>query len=196
MGCRRAYAVSFILSDRRRLDLAARRRTEEAFRPGTKANQNSHVAFSLFFQERDFPATGGHLLRFAEFLMRSLRSHKSATNALSSLRTFHLQHGFSVEAFLDYRLALWKRALPATVRHVPTPARPMPVELLNTLCSLAAGLGERGAVFSALLALAFASLARLSSLVPLGAHASGQRGPLLPSGWGQDPPRTFAVQEH
>ena len=152
------------------MDQAARRRTGSAFRPGTRANQGSHatlyVAFSLFLQEQDFPASPRHLLRFAEFLLGSLRSHKSVTNALSSLRTFHLQHGFSVEAFSDYRLFLWKRALPATVRHVPSPARAMTREILDRLCSLARSLGHRGEVFSALLALAFASMARLSSLVP------------------------------
>ena len=92
--------------------MAARRRTASAFRPGTKANQRSHVllyvAFSKFFQETDFPAAVGHLLRFAEFVLRSCRAHRSATNALASVRTFHLQCGFDVQAFADFRLVLWR----------------------------------------------------------------------------------------
>ena len=149
---------------------AARSRAEGAFRPGTKANQWSHVllyvAFSHFFQEQDFPATAKHLLRFAEFLLRSYRSHKSATNALASLCTFHLRVGMEVQAFDHFSVKLWKRALPATVRHVPRPAPAMPVAVLDRLCRIALEPGGTGVVFAALLAMAFASLARLSSMVP------------------------------
>ena len=159
-------------SEKRRLDQAVRRRTESAFRPGTKANQRSHVllyaAFSLFLQEEGFPANPRHLLRFAEFLLRSFNAHKSVTNALASVRTFHLQCGLDVEAFEHFSVNLWKRALPATVRHVPSPAPAMPTQLLDQVCGLASSLGETGVVFAALVSLAFASLARLSSLVAQG----------------------------
>ena len=132
--------------------MAARRRTASAFRPGTKANQRLHVllyvAFSKFFQETDFPAAAGHLLRFAEFVLRSCRAHWSATNALASVRTFHLQCGFDVQAFADFRLVLWKRALPAMVRHVPWQAPPLPLGLLDRLCALATAIDVEGRVFS------------------------------------------------
>ena len=124
-----------------------------------------YVAFSKFLQVTDFPPTARHLLRFAEFLLRAYRSHKSVTNALASVHTFSLQCGLDTRAFGDYTLALWKRALPATVRHVPHQATAMPTALLDKLCTLSAALGRVGTVFAALLSLAFASLARLSSLV-------------------------------
>ena len=50
--------------------------------------------------------------------------------------------------------------------HVPTQVPPITVDLLQELCELAIHLGEAGLVLAALMAIAFASIARLSSLLP------------------------------
>ena len=95
-----------------------------------QANQTSHVllyvAFTLYFSLSDFPATAAILLLFAEFLMRGFTAAKSATNAISSLGTFHLQQGFATNGFEHFHLSMWKRALPFTCRHVPQPASAFP----------------------------------------------------------------------
>ena len=122
---------------------------------------------------------------FAEFLARSYSATKSVTNALSSLRTFHLIFGFSPLAFDDFQVTLWRRALPLTARSLPSQAPSLTVPLLQRLCTRARGFGRRGLVFAALLATAFYSLARLSSLVLQVAHgADASRVPLLRDlGW-------------
>ena len=145
-------------------------RRGKAFRPGTQANHRSvaqlYAAFALHFQTPDFPATVSSLLLFAEFLLRTYRAHRSVVNALSSLRTFHLVRGLPTDAFADYQLTLYKRALPLTVRHVPQGAAPLPFQLLEQLCSLAGAQGPAGVAFAALMAATFFSMARLSSLAP------------------------------
>ena len=122
----------------------------------------------------------GVLLSFAEFLVRSYKAAKSVTNALSSLRTFHCIYGFTQEAFDDFRLVLWKRALPLTLRNFPSPAPAFSLAEMRSVCLAALRLGRRGATFAALISTAFYSLARLSSLVPdRGARADPTRIPLL-----------------
>ena len=161
----------YLISDQQQLRRAATLRRQRAFRPGTRANQESHIllflAFVFNFGFTDFPATTDILLMFAEFLLHGFRAPKSATNALSSVRTFHLQYGFSTDGFDHHHLALWRRALPLTRRHTPSPAPALPLELLGRLCRAAGELGSIGIAFAALLATTFFSLARLSSLVPV-----------------------------
>ena len=143
-----------------------------AYRPGTRANQQSaallYIAFTLFFALQDFPAVAGALLVFGEFLAGSMRSPKSVTNVLSALRTLHLEWGFDTGAFEQHRLWLFKRALPLTLRHRPCAAPPLPFELLERLCALADSLGAAGVVFTAFLATLFFTMARASSLLPRG----------------------------
>ena len=161
--------VSFI-ADWRRLQTAAAIRREQAYRPGTTANHRSVVllflAFTIYFRAHDFPASTGVLLLFGEFLLRSYRAHKSVMNALSSLRTFHQIHGFDTSGFLDFQFTLFRKALPLTVRHLPSPSPPLPLELLQHLCEWSVAQGGTGRVFAALLSTLFFSMARLSSLLP------------------------------
>ena len=111
------------IADRRSLLKLACRRKEQAFRPGTVANQDSlavlYVAFSIHFQFRPFPADARTLLCFAEFTLRSFTATKSVTNALSAVKRVHLDLGVEVTAFEATALTRWKRALPLTVRWVP-----------------------------------------------------------------------------
>ena len=137
------------------------------------------MAFAIHFRLRDFQASLDSLLTFGEFLARSVKAHKSITNAFASIKSFHLQHGFDTEVFDNFKLTLWKRALPLTHRHEPAPASALPVELLRDLCGEAVGFGPEGLAVAALLATAFYSLARLSLLVPItGASADATRIPL------------------
>ena len=104
---------------------------------------------------------------FGEFLLRGFVATKSVTNVLSSLRTFHAQFNFPTHGFDHFHFALWKRALPLTRRHVPVPFPAFPLPLLLQLCGEAQLRGSQGLAFASLLATAFFSLARLSSLVPI-----------------------------
>ena len=201
------------VADRERLRLAARRRRNQAFRPGTRGNHWSHallyIAFCLYFGCQDFPAGTEILILFGEFLTRSYTAHKSVTNVISSLRTLLLMWGFVTDGFDSFQLTMWKRALPLTLRFAPTPAPPLPFAVLLRLCGLARALGSRGRTFAALLVTAFFSLARLSSLVPnaggvcdtsrvplLGDLVDGDEGLSLLLKWGkaaQDPGQGFWV---
>ena len=164
----------------------------QAYRPGTQKNRWSHavlyIAFCIYFGFADFPAAPGVLLMFAEFLTRSYTATKSVTNALSSLRTFHLIHGFSPLAFDHFQVTLWRRALPLTERSIPSQAPPLTVPLLQRLCIRARGMGRGGLAFAALLATCFYSLARLSSLVSqVAGGADDSRVPLVRDlGWERD----------
>ena len=160
----------------------ARRRRGLAYRPGTRANQNSavllYIAFALYFALQDFPALGDALLVFAEFLAGSLRAPKSITNVLSAVRSCHLELGFDASAFDAHGLVLFKRALPLTVRHFPNAAPPLSFQLLERLCRRAGQLGEAGEVFTAFLATLFFAMARASSLLPQGTGGfDGSRHP-------------------
>ena len=149
---------------------AAAARRAQAFRPGTQANHHSHVvlytAFARFFNFRDFPAGASTLLAFAEFLLRTWAAHKSVTNALSSVRGFHLRLGLDTSAFDSHDLFLFRRALPLTVRPQVHRAPPFTLALLESLCERASRQGQAGRVFVALMATLFFSMARLSSLAP------------------------------
>ena len=162
--------MSLSLTDRRRLAEGASRRIGQAFRPGTRANQHTHVllyvAFAFHFALQDFPAEVTTLILFAEFLARSYRAPKSVTNALSSVRAFHLRHGFAVDAFEHRRTQLFRRALPLTLRHAPDPAAPLPLATLTQLCGLAHARGAFGRLLAALFSALFFSMARVSSLLP------------------------------
>ena len=162
-----------------------RRRKEQAYRPGTRANVRSHtllyVAFSQFYDFRDLQATVAGLLAFAEFLARSYVMPKSVFNALASVKHYHLDFRLSTAAFEDRALALWKRALLSTARAVSRPAPPLTQGLLVKLCRLAAQLGPLGTVMCALMAVTFATMARLSSLLPV--SAAGFDATRLPC-WG------------
>ena len=125
-----------------------------------------YVAFTIYFRLGDFPAKVEGLLLFGEFLLRSFRAHKSVTNTLSSVRTFHLIHGFNDGAFSHFHLTMFKRALPLTVRHAPSQSPPLPLPVLKVLCEWALGQGDAGVVFAALMSILFFAMARLSSLVP------------------------------
>ena len=86
--------VACSFSDRRRLEAAAAFRTGNAFRPGTRANHQSHLllytAFTAYFGLPDFPASIKAVLLFGEFLLRDFKAPKSVTNAFSSIKAFHL----------------------------------------------------------------------------------------------------------
>ena len=152
------------------MQLAADDRTGNAFRPGTRANHYSHlrlyVAFSIHFRLEPFPATPRTLVLFGEFLLRGYRAPKSVTNAFSSIRAFHLDGGLSTAAFTSRRVSLFRRALPLTLRHVPTRAPPLPFEVLELLCIAARDRGPEGLVFAGLLSVTFFAMVRLSSLAP------------------------------
>ena len=129
----------FLAGARRLLDRATER-TWQAYRPGTRANMRSHVllyvAFTQAFVLEDFPATCTTLLTFAEFMLQAVTDPKSVLNALASLRHFHLDSEFAVEAFSARRLRLWRRALPLTCRHVPAQAPQLNLAMLCQLCQL------------------------------------------------------------
>ena len=144
-------------------------RQRQAYRPGMRANVRSHallyVAFTQSFGFTDFPATERVLLAFAEFLVRTFTAPKSVLNALSSVRHFHLDHGWPILAFEARSLMLWRRALPLTLWYVPHRAPPLRLGLLEQLCNFSSWLGQPGIVLTALMAFLFVSMARLSSLV-------------------------------
>ena len=150
----------------------------QAFRPGTRANHRSHallfIAFSFHFGFQDFPAGPQGLVCFGEFLLRSYTCPKSVLNALASVKRLHFIHGFPLEAFEHPTVFLWRRALPLTIRHLPSAAPPFPLQVLQRACTMASSLGARGRIFAALLAVAFYSMARLSSLLP---HSLGNFDP-------------------
>ena len=152
------------------LKISAANRQKGAARPGTWRNRQHHfvtyLAFCSHFRLQDIPAAPSTLILFMEFLLRSYRNPKSATNALASIRFLHQVRGASIASFHDFSLSQTLRALPRTVRHVPAPALPCHPSVLSALCSTAATDGPRGIVFRALCTLAFSTLARLSSLVP------------------------------
>ena len=164
------WCLFFHFVGRRILLKEAAKRGRQAFRPGTRANVQSHVqlytAFAFYFGFQDFPATVEGLLAFAEFLARSFSAPGSVLNALASVRHFHLDCRMVVDAFDDREVELWKRALPLTCRAVKRQAPPVSSELLGKLCELARGLGKLGHLMAALMAVLFATMARLSSMLP------------------------------
>ena len=184
------------VSDAGLLWKTARARRVQAYRPGTRANHHSHIllflAFTIHFQFPDVPAVAHTLLCFGEFLLRGFTAFKSVLNALASVRHFHVVHNYSSAGFDAPSVALWRRALPLTVRATPGGAPPFPLPLLQRICRLACSLGGEGRVFAALLSLTFYSLARISSLLPATGRTfdltlcprwqmSGARAPLFSS---------------
>ena len=97
-------------------------------------------------------------------------------NALSSVRRFHLDGRYEVSAFDDVALGRWRRALPLTVRALPTRALAMPLDVLERLCGLARALGQEGLTMAAFLAVCFHSLARASTLLAGGGGGGGGAG--------------------
>ena len=154
------------------MDEAARQRSERAFRPGTVANHESHVllfiAFAMHFKFLDFPASPRVLICFGELLLRTFTAPKSALNALSSIRRFHLDWRFDDAAFADVVVARWRRALPLTMRAVPRKAQALPFPVLERLCQANAGLGPEADNFAPFLTICFHVFARASSLLPGG----------------------------
>ena len=124
------------------------------------------IAFADSFGFLDFPVGARTLLAFGEFLLRTYRAPKSVLNAFASLRHFSLDFNLDVSAFQERSVLLWRRALPLTCRHSVSQAPPITLELLERLCLLSDRLGEAGLVFAGLLALLFATMARLSSFLP------------------------------
>ena len=134
-------------------------------------DHHSHIllflAFTIHFKFPDVPAVAPTLLCFGEFLLRGFTAFKSVLNALASVRHFHVVHNYSTAGFDAPSVALWRRALPLTVRATPGGAPPFPLPLLQRICRLACSLGGgEGRVFAALLSITFYSLARISSLLP------------------------------
>ena len=119
----------------------------------------------MYYGIRDFPASTRGLLCFAEFLLRTYKAHKSATNALSSVRRFDLDYRFCQDAFHDALFLRWKRALPLTVRVPSRSATAMPLGVLEQLCTLAAACGPEGVTMASFMAVCFHSLARASTLL-------------------------------
>ena len=152
------------------MQLAADRRTGNAFRPGTRANHRSHVllftAFTGHFGLCDFPASPRTLVLFGEFLLRGFKAAKSVVNTLASVRAFHLDRGLDTAAFDSRQLSLFRRSLRLTLRHVPTRATPLTLAGLERMCRAALSDGPAGLAFAALLSVCYFAMARLSSLVP------------------------------
>ena len=136
----------------------------------------------------DVPASPRVLTLFVEFLLRTFRSPKSVTNTLASVHHLHLQLGAPVHAFTHYRVLSTIRALPLTVRHLPSPALPVTPALLKRLAFASREWAFKGLVFFSLCTIAFHTLARLSSLVPPSPRFDPSRyptfGDLSPSGSG------------
>ena len=157
--------LRYFVSDLTGLRSAASNRCRHAFHPGKRANRDSqvtlYIAFTINFQLRDFPAGVGTLLSYGEFLARGYKAGKSVTSALSSLKTFHVLHGFGVESFESFKLQLFRRALPLTCRQEPHRAPPLPFAVLEDMCGVLEGGGTRAILFAALL-----TMARLSFMTP------------------------------
>ena len=145
-------------------------RRKFALRPGTVANHRTHlknfVRFCIFYNLRDFPASGNTLSLFAEFLCRTYQAPNSVLNALSSVRFFHQFLNYESSGFFDFKFSLTKQALPRSVRYAPSPALPMTLKLLQNICAISLNRGAQGVAFAALCIIGFHTLARLSSLVP------------------------------
>ena len=125
-----------------------------------------YTAFCSHFNLQDFPASPGSLVLFGEFLLRGYRAPKSITNALASVKGFHLNRDLDAGAFESRQLTLFRRSITHTVRHVPTRAPPLPLEALEKLCRYARRQGPRGLAFASLLSVSFFAMTRLSSLAP------------------------------
>ena len=126
-----------------------------------------YLAFTIYYRFTDLPASERTLLCFAEFLLRSYSAAKSVTNTLSVVKQLHLDLRLPTEVFESPALHRWKRALPLTVRWVPHRAPPLPLAILEQLCSRTAAWGHRGRNMAALYSLLFHTLTRLSTVLPV-----------------------------
>ena len=153
---------------------AANARRYLALRPGTHANHISHLLsflrFCLHFQLTDLPASTDTLSVFAEFLLQAGRAPNSVLNTLSSLKFVHLVKGCTLAGFESFNYRLLRLAIPKSVSHIPIGANPIEKETLNLIVVTALRFGEQGLAFACLCLVAFYTMARLSSLVPLNAH--------------------------
>ena len=131
-------------------------RTGNAFRPGT---QRITVALThlnnllLAFPVKGLPSQPQFFSLFGEFLLWGYKASKSITNALASIRVFHLNHGLDAGAsespstFAFFAVPL---QLPSGTR-----APPLPLAALEKLCNHARRQGPQGLAFAALLSVRF-----------------------------------------
>ena len=76
---------------------------------------------------------------------------------------------FDISGFDDFKFCLMKRAIPRSLRYLPTSPLPITVDMLRNICRLCDKMGKKGKTFKALCLVGFNTLARLSFLVPVSA---------------------------
>ncbi|XP_078682292.1 uncharacterized protein LOC144916787 [Branchiostoma floridae x Branchiostoma belcheri] len=156
-------------SQLQRLDLQVAQAKRSAFAPGTYRNlQTQWRAFLLFCEHFDLtalPATSRTLVRYAQFLSRSLRSVQTIRIYLHGVKQLHLFHDLTPpDTTFDLKLVLMSLDRHST--HVPVQKLPITPAVLLRLHPLLDLSRPLHATLWAVFTIAFFTLLRKSNLVP------------------------------
>ena len=149
---------------------AADRRQRQAYRPGTRANHRCQVASFINFCTNHnlqfLNPSVDTLCVYTEYLAQKFSSPTSVKNYLSAVKLLHNLLGLQAPSLDSFQYRMMLRALPLTMRHVPTQRQPITPTLLGQICRVCDYLSVPGLVLKVAFLLSFFGFLRQSNLAP------------------------------
>ena len=152
------------------LHLATASRLQQAYRPGTRLNQQvqlrRYYAFCLRFKLKDINPSPQQLTWYLEYLSQNLKSTQSVKNYLSAVGFLHRQLGLQCPALQSYQVSSMLRAIEHTLRPPIIQKLPVDVPMLFQLVRLCNQLGTWGLIVKCAILFCFFGFLRQSNVAP------------------------------
>ena len=152
------------------LDANVRRSQTAAFADGTLANLTTqwvrYLTFCTAYELDALPASPSTLSRYVQYLGQSVKSHQTVLCYLCGVKTLHLLLNLPIHQFGHFLLRMTLRGLHRLNTHVPNPAPPINIEILDKIYDMLDFDKEDDVIFWAVLLVDFFLLLRKCNLVP------------------------------
>lgn len=125
----------------------------------------SFIAFCLFYQQKQLPASSHTISLYAQLLSRSFKSVKSIRNYISAVKTLHILLDMPIKSFESMQVTMTLNGLARLHPRVPKRAHPITPEILYKFYGILDLKDPVQATFWALFIVAFFSMSRKSNLV-------------------------------
>ncbi len=151
------------------------KRSQQAFRPGTKQNHltmfNSYLNFCQKYKIHPINPSVQDILAYLEFLSMKFKSPKSVQNYWSAVKFLHVLNDSPFQNAKHIQVDLMLRAIPLTKRHISNQKLPINKQHILKMCKILDLQGTQGLVIKSAVLIGFYGFLRASNLCPTDARA-------------------------
>jgi hypothetical protein len=152
------------------LHTATASRLQQAYRPGTRVNQQvqltRYYTFCRRFHLTDLNPSPQQVTWYLEYLSQNLRSSQTVKNYLSAIAFLHRQFGLECTALHSHQVTTMLRAIDHTLRSPIIQKLPITIPILVNIVHLCDQLGTWGLIMKCAVLFCFFGFLRQSNVAP------------------------------